>query len=80
MTMIPLNSPDPNQQARTWSSQLGNLAAESVTRPEAVASPAVGSTPFSTRLAGILQHIRHRNQRLEHVQDKMRANEFLTGT
>jgi hypothetical protein len=61
------------QQARTWSSNLGTLAAE---------QPAI--TPIrlgegDTRLAAIVQHIRQRHQSREHAHDKLRAQEFVMG-
>jgi hypothetical protein len=71
------------QAARTWSSQLGSLAAASpATRPEA-ASPHFDAAPpadLSTRLSAILSHFRQRRARQQHAAEELRAREFLTGT
>jgi len=80
--MSPLNETDmARQQARSWSEQIGNLAAElPATRPEA-AFTQLGTPPAAlpTRLSWILNHLRQRHQRREHAADKLRANEFIMG-
>lgn len=65
------------QQARDWSVQLGELAAE---RPSRVFPPSASAgiaSPLPSPLAAILTHIRQRNQKREDMEDKMRAAEFM---
>jgi hypothetical protein len=69
------------QAARTWSEQLGSLAAASpATRPEA-ASTQLDTSPagLSTRLSAILSHFQQRRARQQHAAEELRAREFLTG-
>jgi hypothetical protein len=75
--MNPLN--DPQQDARTWSEQLGRQAADLSTSNSQPAAMQF-DTPPQTRLATILDHFKQRAQRREQVAAKFRANEFLTGS
>jgi hypothetical protein len=71
------------QAARSWSEQLGSLAAASpATRPEASIAQLDAAPPagLSTRLSAILSHLRQRRARQEHAAEELRAREFLTGT
>jgi hypothetical protein len=78
--MSPLNETDvARQQARSWSEQIGNLAAElPATRPEAALTQ-LGTRPTAlpNRLTLILNHLRQRHQKREHAADKLRAQEFV---
>jgi hypothetical protein len=68
------------QQARTFSERLGNLAASSsAIRPEPAFNQLDATTALPASLSPILSHLRQRAQRMEHAQDKLRAQEFMTG-
>jgi hypothetical protein len=56
---------DPANQAKTWSTRLGALAAE-----QALADPRL-------RLAAALQQLRQREQARRDAHDKLRAHEFI---
>jgi hypothetical protein len=69
------------QAARTWSEQLGNLAAELPARGPETAFTQLDATPHAlpTGLSAILNHFRQRAERQEHAADKLRAQEFVMG-
>jgi hypothetical protein len=80
--MNPLNETDvARQQARSWSEQIGNLAAASPTTRTGTALDQLDATPAAlpTRLTLILNHLRQRHQRGQHAADKLRAQEFIMG-
>jgi hypothetical protein len=55
---------NPNEDSRTWSARLGNLAAK--VSPEKSLDPGTGST----RLAAVLQHLRQQHEaRRESLRD-----------
>jgi hypothetical protein len=56
---------NPRQHARSWSAQLGALAAQNT------------AAHASRRIIAILQHLRERQHAREDVQAKLRANEFI---
>jgi hypothetical protein len=60
--MIPLIENDPTQQAKSWSTQLGAVAAENA------------AAPLPTRLAAILDHLRRRQEARQDAHDKLRAH------
>ena len=67
-----------SQDARSWSGRLGNLAAAlPATRPEAPFPQLDAPPPLPARLSAILNYLRQRHQRREHVANKLRANEFM---
>jgi hypothetical protein len=82
--MTPLNETDvARQQARSWSGRLGTLAAElPATRPEAAFTQLDSRHPaaFPARLLSILDSLRQRHQRRQQAADKLRANEFMSGS
>jgi hypothetical protein len=70
------------QAARSWSEQLGSLAAASpVSRPDTSTAQLDNVPPadLSSRLSAILSHFRQRRARQEHAAEELRAREFLTG-
>ena len=62
----PINDPT-QQQSLNLSTRLGTLAAENATSP----------LPVPTRLSTILEHLRQRDRAREHVEHKMKANQFI---
>jgi hypothetical protein len=80
--MNSLNNPA-RQAARTWSEQLGSLAAASpANRPDISIAQLDFAPPaaLSARLSVILSHFRQRRARQQHAAEELRAREFLTGT
>lgn len=81
--MTPLNAAnEARQAARTWSGQLGNLAADlPVSTPEGIISQFNPSStpPLSAPSNAVLTRLWQRAQRREHAANKLRAQEFLTG-
>ena len=70
--MTPIHDPaSTHQQARTWSSHLGELAASTV--------PMQPTDPAPSPLAAILARFRRRLPGQEHTDRTMKANEFLVG-
>jgi hypothetical protein len=79
--MNPLTDPDPARQAaRAWSGRRGTLAASTATQPETAFAQLGAALPLPSRLAAILGHFRGRAERREQATDKLRANEFMTGS
>ena len=67
------------QQARDWSSHLGERAGQAPTNnPTTTLEPALGRNAPS-RLSAILGHFVGRSRRLEDTARTLRTNEFLVG-
>jgi hypothetical protein len=62
----PITNPN-RQHTLNFSAHLGALAAENATSP----------LPVPTRLSTILEHLRQRGRAREHVEHKLKANQFI---
>jgi hypothetical protein len=79
-----INEHDPARQAAlNLSRRLGSLAADSsAARPRPASTP-LGTpprAPLPPRLSAALGHFRHKARVRQDAADKLRVNEFMTGT
>jgi hypothetical protein len=77
-TVNTLNDLDSSQQARAFSAQLGELAAAAPATTSPLDLGQSGS-PTPSRLSDALTRILRRSVPPQHVANKLKVNEFLTG-